>query len=42
VRVMNVTGKKKRMGKVLGQKPDWKKAIVTLAPGERIETMEGA
>jgi large subunit ribosomal protein L23 len=42
VRVMNVSGKKKRMGKVLGQKPDWKKAIVTLAPGERIETMEGA
>lgn len=41
VRVMNVPGKKKRMGKVLGQRPSWKKAIVTLAPGERIETMEG-
>lgn len=42
VRVMNVPGKKKRMGRVMGQRSDWKKAIVTLAPGERIETMEGA
>jgi large subunit ribosomal protein L23 len=42
VRVMNVPGKKKRTGKVMGQRPSWKKAIVTLAPGSRIETMEGA
>lgn len=42
VRVMNVAGKKKRTGKVLGQRPSWKKAIVTLAPGNRIEGMEGA
>jgi large subunit ribosomal protein L23 len=41
VRVMNVSGKKKRSGKVIGQRPSWKKAIVTLAPGNRIEAMEG-
>ena len=42
VRVMNVSGKKKRMGKTMGQRPSWKKAIVTLAPGQRIEAVEGA
>ncbi|MCL2670298.1 MAG: 50S ribosomal protein L23 [Syntrophaceae bacterium] len=41
VRVLNVTGKKKRMGKNVGQRPSWKKAIVTLAPGQRIEAVEG-
>jgi large subunit ribosomal protein L23 len=42
VRVLNVLGKKKRTGKVMGQRRSWKKAIVTLAPGNRIETMDGA
>jgi len=41
VRVMNVPGKKKRTGRTVGQRSSWKKAIVTLAPGNRIETMEG-
>ena len=41
VAVMNVPGKKKRQGKILGEKPSWKKAIVTLAPGSRIEVFEG-
>jgi large subunit ribosomal protein L23 len=41
VHVMNVTGKKKRVGKILGEKSAWKKAIVTLAPGGRIEIFEG-
>lgn len=41
VRVMNVQGKKKRSGKVMGQRSAWKKAIVTLAPGNRIETGDG-
>jgi large subunit ribosomal protein L23 len=41
VRVMNVPGKKKRTGKVLGERRSWKKAIVTLAPGNRIEGIEG-
>lgn len=41
VRVINVLGKKKRMGRVVGQKSSWKKAIVTLAAGNRIEIAEG-
>ncbi|MEN6468249.1 MAG: 50S ribosomal protein L23 [Smithella sp.] len=41
VRVLRVIGKKKRMGKVMGQKSSWKKAIVTLAEGSRIEVAEG-
>jgi large subunit ribosomal protein L23 len=41
VHVMNVPGKKKRVGKILGEKRDWKKAVVTLAPGSRIEIFEG-
>lgn len=41
VHVMNVTGKKKRLGRVVGQKRSWKKAVVTLAPGNRIEIYEG-
>lgn len=42
VRVMNVRGKKKRTGRTVGERRSWKKAVVTLAPGSRIETMEGA
>ncbi|MEI6314645.1 MAG: 50S ribosomal protein L23 [Syntrophus sp. (in: bacteria)] len=41
VAVMNVQGKKKRTGKILGEKPAWKKAVVTLEPGSRIEVFEG-
>ena len=41
VSTMNMLGKKKRMGKVAGKKRDWKKAIVTLASGDRIEVYEG-
>ena len=41
-RTMHVTGKIKRRGRVLGKRRDWKKAIVTLMPGERIEFFEGA
>jgi large subunit ribosomal protein L23 len=40
VHVMNILGKKKRVGKVMGEKRSWKKAIVTLAPGNRIEIHE--
>jgi large subunit ribosomal protein L23 len=36
-----VTGKKKRTGRILGEKRSWKKAVVTLAPGSRIEIYEG-
>lgn len=41
VRTMNMFGKKKRVGKTIGEKPSWKKAIVTLAEGNRIEIYEG-
>ena len=41
VHVMNVVGKKKRVGRIMGEKSSWKKAIVTLAPGTRIEIHEG-
>ncbi|HRS98128.1 MAG TPA: 50S ribosomal protein L23 [Smithella sp.] len=41
VRVMHVLGKKKRMGRIIGQKRSWKKAVVTLAEGSRIEFAEG-
>ena len=41
VRTMQVTGKIKRRGRILGKRRDWKKAIVTLMPGERIDFFEG-
>ena len=41
VNTVNVTGKKKRMGRTEGKRPDYKKAIVKLAPGEPIEFFEG-
>jgi len=41
VRTMNVGGKRRRMGKTVGKKSDWKKAVVRLAPGENIEFFEG-
>ncbi|MDA8142178.1 MAG: 50S ribosomal protein L23 [Desulfobacteraceae bacterium] len=42
VHTMNVKGKVKRRGRILGKRRNWKKAIVTLMPGERIEFFEGA
>ena len=41
VNTVNVTGKKKRMGRTEGKRPDYKKAIVKLAPGETIAFFEG-
>ena len=34
VRTQRVRGKVKRMGRFVGQRPEWKKAWVRLAPGE--------
>lgn len=42
VNVMNVLGKKKRQGRFLGKRPDWKKAIITLHEGEKLELYESA
>jgi large subunit ribosomal protein L23 len=41
VKTMQVKGKIKRRGRILGKRKDWKKAIVTLMPGERIDFFEG-
>lgn len=41
VNTIRVLGKKKRMGRNVGKRPDFKKAIVKLAPGEHIEFFEG-
>jgi large subunit ribosomal protein L23 len=42
VRTSNVPSKPKRRGLVRGRTRSWKKAVVELAPGERIELFEGA
>jgi large subunit ribosomal protein L23 len=41
VRTMQQPGKKKRVGRFIGRKPSWKKAIVELAEGQSIEFFEG-
>jgi large subunit ribosomal protein L23 len=42
IQTMQVKGKVKRRGRSVGKRRDWKKAIVTLLPGERIDFFEGA
>ena len=42
VQTMQIKGKSKRRGRIVGKRRDWKKAIVTLMPGERIDFFEGA
>ena len=42
VKTLNIKGKKRRVGRSIGKRPDWKKAIVRLAPGEKVEFFEGA
>lgn len=42
VRTVNCVGKKRRLGRFEGKKRDWKKAIVKLKEGDRIEFFEGA
>lgn len=41
VRTMNYRGKRKRLGRSVGRKPHWKKAVVTLKPGQKIDFFEG-
>jgi large subunit ribosomal protein L23 len=41
VRTLNNRGKKKRVGARQGRKPDWKKAVVSLREGDRINLFEG-
>ena len=42
VHTIQVRSKQKRMGRFVGRSRSWKKAIVTLVAGERIEFFEGA
>ena len=41
VRTFTMLGKRKRVGRSEGKTSDWKKAIVTLKEGERIDFFEG-
>ena len=38
---MNVRGKPRRVGQSIGNRPNWKKAIVTLRAGDKIDVFEG-
>jgi len=42
VQVIMMEGKKKRLGRFLGKRSDWKKAIVKLSPKDKIPIFEGA
>jgi len=37
VNTSTVHGKSRRIGRRIGKQPDWKKAVVTLGEGQRIE-----
>ena len=41
VNTLNLLGKIKRMGRHEGRRPSWKRAVVTLEKGSRIEFFEG-
>lgn len=41
VRTLTNLGKTVRVGRSRGKRPDWKKALVTLAQGNKIEFFEG-
>ncbi|HAF01800.1 MAG TPA: 50S ribosomal protein L23 [Methylophilaceae bacterium] len=41
VAVINVAGKTKRAGRRMGQRSDWKKAYVSLKPGQEINFAAG-
>jgi large subunit ribosomal protein L23 len=41
VRTIQVKGKYKKRGLIIGKRKDWKKAIVSLKPGEHIDFFEG-
>ncbi len=40
IQVMNFRGKRRRMGIYVGYRPDWKKAVVRIRKGEKIEALE--
>ena len=40
VRTLNMKGKPKRLGRYMGRRKDWKKAIVTLQSGDKIDLFD--
>jgi len=40
VRTANMHGKSKRVGKYMGRTSNWKKAVVTLVEGEKLDFLE--
>ncbi|MDP6102577.1 MAG: 50S ribosomal protein L23 [Dehalococcoidia bacterium] len=42
VNMLTVRGKRKRFGRRLVQRPSWKKALVSLQAGDKIQLFEGA
>ncbi|HIE64829.1 MAG: 50S ribosomal protein L23 [Nitrospira sp.] len=41
VHIINMIGKTKRLNRFVGKRRDWKKAIVTLKKGEKLDLFEG-
>ena len=41
INILNLSGKKIRAGRITGVTKSWKKAVVTLKPGDKIEVYEG-
>lgn len=41
INIINSCGKKIRFGRNWGKMKDWKKAVITLKPGDKIEVYEG-
>lgn len=41
VNVIVVPGKPRGYGRLKGERPSWKKAVVTLRPGDKIQIFEG-
>jgi len=40
IRIVTMHGKTKRLGRFVGKRPSWKKAFITLMPGETLELFE--
>lgn len=41
VNISNISGKSVRFGRIWGKTKNWKKAVITLKPGDKIEIYEG-
>jgi len=41
VNIINVEGKRKQFGRFVGKRSDWKKAIISLPKGQKIQIHEG-